>query len=47
MIAPEERNKALEFVQEGLNAGASLKAIADLIGICLRTLWRWGLDLRA
>ncbi len=35
----------MEFLYEGLNAGASIKAVADLIGICSRTLRRWGLDI--
>jgi len=35
----------MDFLYEGLNAGASIKAVADLIGICSRTLRRWGLDI--
>ena len=35
----------MELLKEGLRAGASLKAIADLIGICTRTLRRWGIAL--
>ena len=41
----EQRNKAMDFLYEGLHAGASIKAFADLIGICSRTLRRWGLDI--
>ena len=37
----------MEFLQAGLNAGASFKAVADLIGICSRTLRRWCFDRRA
>lgn len=35
----------MDFLYEGLNAGATIKAVADLIGICSRTLRRWGLDI--
>jgi putative transposase len=35
----------MDFLYEGLNAGASIKAVADLIGICSRTLRRWVLDI--
>ena len=35
----------MDFLHEGLNAGASIRAIADLIGICSRTLRRWGLNI--
>jgi putative transposase len=35
----------MDFLYEGLNAGASIKAVADLIGICSRTLRRWGIDI--
>lgn len=35
----------MDFLYEGLNAGASIKAVADLIGICSRTLRRWELDI--
>jgi transposase InsO family protein len=37
----------MELLQEGLRAGASAKAIADLIGICTRTLRRWGIAFEA
>ena len=47
LIASEERSKAMEFLREGLNAGASIKSVADLIGICSRTFRRWGLALAA
>ena len=43
----EDRRKALQLLEEGQRQGVSIKAIADLIGICSRTLRRWGLDLRA
>ena len=33
----------MELLKEGLRAGATVKAIADLIGICPRTLRRWGI----
>jgi uncharacterized protein (DUF2141 family) len=37
----------MELLNEGLRAGASLKAIADLLGICTRTLRRWGMAFEA
>ncbi len=46
LIPPEQSNKAIDFLNECLNAGASIKAVADLIGICSRTLRRWWLDIR-
>ena len=41
----EDRRKALQLLEEGQRQGVSIKAIADLIGICSRTLRRWSLDL--
>jgi transposase len=35
----------MDFLYKGLNAGASIKAVADLIGIHSRTVRRWGLDI--
>ncbi|WP_432784811.1 hypothetical protein AAJV73_13125 [Cyanobium sp. BSA11S] len=35
----------MDFLYEGLHAGASIKAVVDLIGTCSRTLRRWGLDI--
>lgn len=46
MIPPEKRYQTMELLQEGLRAGASMNAVADLIGICSRTLRRWGVDIR-
>ncbi len=37
----------MELFREGLREGAPAKAIADLIGICSRTLRRWGLAFEA
>ena len=37
----EDRRKALQLLEEGQRQGVSIKAIADLIGICSRTLRRW------
>jgi putative transposase len=37
----------MELLREGLKEGASAKAIADLIGICSRTLRRWGIAFQA
>ena len=38
----EDRQKALRLLHEGQRRGVSIKAIAALIGICSRTLRRWG-----
>lgn len=35
----------MDLLKDGLKAGVSVKAIADLIGICTRTLRRWGIAL--
>ena len=43
MIPPEDRSQLMELFREGLKEGASATAIADLIGICSRTLRRWGI----
>ena len=43
----EDRRKALQLLDEGQRQGVSIRAIADLIGICSRTLRRRGLDLHA
>ena len=37
----------LELLQEGIQRGASIKAIANLFGIAARTLRRWGLMMQA
>jgi transposase InsO family protein len=37
----------MELLKEGLRAGATVKAIADLIGICPRTLRRWRIAFEA
>jgi hypothetical protein len=37
----------MELFREGVSAGVSTKAIADLIGICSRTLRRWGIAFQA
>ena len=41
----EDRNKAIDLLNEGAKAGMPMKAIADLLGICGRTLRRWRLDI--
>ena len=43
----EDRNKAIDLLNEGAEAGLPMKAIADLLGICGRTLRRWRLDISA
>jgi putative transposase len=47
MIPPEDRSQLMELFREGLKEGASAKAIAGLIGICSRTLRRWGIAFQA
>jgi putative transposase len=37
----------LELLQEGIQCGVSIKAVADLFGIAARTLRRWGLMMQA
>jgi transposase-like protein len=37
----ENRSQLMELLQEGLHAGAAIKAVANLFGICCRTLKRW------
>ncbi len=41
----EDREKAIAFFKEGKEAGLPIKAVADLLGICGRTLRRWRLDI--
>ena len=41
----ENRNKAIEFLKAGTDAGLPLKVVADLLGVCGRTLRRWRLDI--
>ena len=43
----EERENLVELFQDGLRKGARAKAIADLIGLCSRTLCRWGIAIEA
>ena len=38
----EDREKALKLLEEGQKKGASASAIADFLGICVRSLRRWG-----
>ena len=44
LIAIEDRNKAIDFLNEGAEGGLPLKAIADFLGICVRTLRPWRMD---
>jgi len=41
----EDLNKAMHFLNEGAKAGLPIKDIADLLGVCRRTLRRWQLDI--
>ena len=47
LIEAENRSKLMDLLQEGLNAGASIKAVANLFGICSRTLKRWNIAINA
>ncbi len=47
MIQAEERRERVELVQEGRRKGVRAHAIADLIGLCSRTLRRRGIALAA
>jgi hypothetical protein len=47
LIEAENRSQLMVLVQEGLNAGASIKAVANLFGICSRTLKRWDIAINA
>jgi putative transposase len=40
----ENREKALALLKEGRELGLTMKAVADLLGICARSLRRWGLE---
>jgi len=42
LIVEEDREKALQLLEEGQKEGVPASAIADLLGICMRTLRRWG-----
>ena len=35
------------LLQEGVHAGASIKTVANVFGICSRTLKRWGIAINA
>ena len=41
----ENRNKAIDFLKAGTDAGLPLKVVADLLGVCGRTLRRWRQDI--
>jgi hypothetical protein len=41
----ENRSKAIDFLKAGTDAGLPLKVVADLLGVCGRTLRRWRLDI--
>jgi len=45
LIALDDRNKAIDLLNEVAKAGLPMKAMADLLGICGRTLRRWRLDI--
>ena len=47
LIEAENRSQLMALLQEGLHAGASIKANANLFGICSRTLKRWGIAINA
>ena len=37
----------MTLLNEGIHAGASIKVVANLFGICSRTLRRWGIAIDA
>ncbi len=41
----EYRNKAIDFLNACTDAGLPLKVVADLLGVCRRTLCRWRQDI--
>ena len=45
LIATEDRNRAINFLNEGAKVGLRMKAIADLLGVCRHMLRRWRLDI--
>jgi transposase len=47
LIEAENRSQLMALLQEGLHAGASIKSVANLFGICSRTLKRWGVAIDA
>jgi transposase InsO family protein len=47
LIAATDRKVIVKLLQEGINRGASAKAVANLFGLATRTLRRWGLMIRA
>jgi transposase InsO family protein len=47
LIEAQNRSQLMELLKEGVNAGASIKAVANLFGICSRTLRRWGIAINA
>jgi hypothetical protein len=47
LIEAENRSQFMILLQEGLHAGASIEVVANLFGICYRTLKRWGIAINA
>jgi hypothetical protein len=45
MIAVENRNKSIDFLNEGVRAGVLIWSNADLLCVCRRTLRRWRLEI--
>jgi putative transposase len=43
LIEAEYRSQLMELLKDGVHTGASIKAVANLFGICPRMLKRWGL----
>ena len=44
LIVREDREKALAVLKEGREFGLAMKAVADLLGICGRSLRRWCME---
>jgi transposase-like protein len=47
LIKAENRSQLMVLLQEGLDAEASIKAVAHFFGICSRTLKRWDIAINA
>jgi len=47
LIEAENRSQLMDLLQEVLNTGASIKTVANLFGICSRTLKRWDIAINA
>jgi hypothetical protein len=42
LISPEDKQKVLQLISEACKAGARKRLAAELLGLKIRTLQRWG-----